>query len=239
MYSPSAAGKQRPLRSSYSSTHSKLVISMNNLEDALLNVAMGRTKKSFVVTDKVKRETAYHEGAHALVALLTPGANEIRKATILARGPALGMVSLLNSESKIKTKKEYLADMKIAMAGTAAEELIFGSDGVSSGAASDIHNATSVAYDMVSQYGMSDAVGHVSVDEQSNKVDIEVRRMLDEAYKDAMELLKRHRRDLDTLAQALIKYETLDKSEIQRVLKGESLPERESLFNQNPHVALL
>jgi ATP-dependent metalloprotease len=208
------------------------------LDRALLNVAMGREKKSMVLSEKVKRITAYHEGGHALVALHTPGAPEIRTATLIPRGDALGMVNYVPSEEHLTTREELLGQMRMAMGGRAAEELIFGAAHVTTGAASDFEGATRLATAMVTRFGMSDKVGHLyaaSDDSRGSKsapvdsklVAEEVKALVEAAYSDARALLQAREAELHRLADALLTHETLDRDEIALVAAGHALTERE------------
>jgi ATP-dependent metalloprotease len=213
------------------------------LDRALLNVAMGREKKSMVISPKVRRIIAYHEGGHALVALHSKGAHEIRSATLIPRGEALGMVGYLPSDEHLTTREELLCEMRTAMGGRAAEELIFGSDQVTTGASSDFQKATRVAQAMVTRYGMSDKVGHLHVASDddgprhrqggssgavadSKLVADEVKVLVESAYAQAKSLLQEHEVELHRLADALLTHETLSKEEIARVIRGDMLVER-------------
>jgi len=224
-----------------------LKIDMHLLEIALMNVAMGREKKTMLLSEKVKRITAYHEGGHALVALYSPGAPEIRKATLIPRGDALGMVNYLPSEEHLITKTELIGQMQMSMGGRAAEELIFGLDYVTTGASSDFKGATNIAYSMVTKLGMSDKIGHVYITQDklnradqfygnSEIIEAEVQRIVEEAYRDACKILKEKEHELHLLASALLQYETLDKHEIMKVIKGEPLLEKEAKLKRDKEV---
>jgi len=218
-------------------------IDMHILELALMNVAMGREKKTMLLSDKVKKTTAYHESGHALVALYAPGAPEIRKATLIPRGAALGMVNFLPTDEHLTTKTELRGRLQMAMGGRAAEELIFGPDEVTTGASSDFEGATNIAYQMVTKLGMSEKVGplYLTVDEdhfQGNQkiVEEEVRKLVEEAYKDASKILKDKEAELHLLAAALLQFETLDKHEIEKVIKGEPLHEKEAKMKRDKEI---
>ncbi|RDX74568.1 ATP-dependent zinc metalloprotease FTSH 9, chloroplastic/mitochondrial, partial [Mucuna pruriens] len=175
--------------------------------------------------------TAYHESGHAIVALNTEGAHPIHKATIMPRGSALGMVTQLPSSDETSiSKKQLLARLDVCMGGRVAEELIFGQDNVTTGASSDLHTATELAQYMVSNCGMSDAIGPVHIKERpssemQSRIDAEasVVKLLREAYDRVKALLKKHEKALHVLANALLEYETLSAEEIRRIL----LPYRE------------
>ncbi|OEL23174.1 ATP-dependent zinc metalloprotease FTSH 9, chloroplastic/mitochondrial, partial [Dichanthelium oligosanthes] len=168
--------------------------------------------------------TAYHESGHAIVALNTQGAHPIHKATILPRGSALGMVTQLPSQDETSiSKKQLLARLDVCMGGRVAEELIFGEDNVTTGARNDLHTATELAQYMVSNCGMSDAIGPVHVKERpsvemQSRIDAEVVKLLREAYGRVKRLLKKHEKQLHALANALLEHETLTADEIHKVV---------------------
>merc|ERR1719361_3168882 len=198
-------------------------ITMHDLVEAKETVAMGRARKSMIVPQKEKELTAYHEGGHAIVALFTEGANPIYKATLMPRGPALGMVSFTTEDEYSKTREALLAQIEVGMGGRAAEELIFGSSQVTTGASSDFNQATNIATRMVTQFGMSEKVGKVFYEKQQveklspelqNLINNEIKLLLDESYARAMNTLKEHRDKLEILAQALLKEETLNVDQI-------------------------
>jgi cell division protease FtsH len=205
---------------------------------------MGTERKSMVMTEDEKRMTAYHEAGHAIVALHEPASDPIHKATIIPRGRALGMVMRLPERDSYSYHRDKMyANLAVAMGGRVAEEVIFGYDKVSSGASSDISYATALARDMVTRWGMSDALGplqYAEADEEvflgysvnrqrqmSNEtaqaIDSEIRKVVEDGYARAKHLLDEHRDQLETLAQALIEYETLSGDEIKKVLAGESI----------------
>merc|ERR1719204_2124409 len=202
-------------------------ITMHDLVEAKETVAMGRARKSMVVPQKEKELTAYHEGGHAIVALFTEGANPIYKATLMPRGPALGMVSFTNNDEFSKTREALLAQLDVGMGGRAAEELIFGSSQVTTGASSDFNQATQLATRMVTQFGMSDEVGKIYYEprdleklspELQNLINSEIKKLLDEAYERATNTLIKHHDKLEILAQSLLKEETLTVDQIKRKL---------------------
>ncbi|MCJ1271834.1 hypothetical protein MMC22_011739 [Lobaria immixta] len=203
-------------------------------------IMMGAERRSAVIQEKDKIMTAYHEGGHALVALSNPSAHPVHKATIMPRGQTLGMVLSYPEMDKVSmAKKEYLAQIDVCMGGKVAEELVYGPDSVTSGCAADLQNATSIAYSMVTQMGMSESFGNVDLhtaygslsSETKRKIEEEVRRILEEGRLRALKVLTERRRDLDVLAKALVEYEALTADEIRRVLKGEKLPKMTSLPN--------
>ncbi len=219
----------------------KRIVMRSEFEDARDKIMMGAERRTLVMTDQDKKLTAYHEGGHALVQLTMPGSIPIHKATIIPRGRALGMVQGLPERDQISQSFEQLkAMLAVAMAGRVSEEMIFGKDQVTSGAMSDIQQATRVARAMVTQLGYSDEVGTVAYGEnqqevflgysmgrQQNiseatqqKIDSEVRRLIQEGSDDAKRILTERRADLETLAKGLLEYETLSGDEIIGLLEG-------------------
>uniref|UniRef100_A0A7S4D875 Peptidase M41 domain-containing protein n=2 Tax=Heterosigma akashiwo TaxID=2829 RepID=A0A7S4D875_HETAK len=208
------------------SVEGKAAVEGEDLDYARDKILMGAERRTAVISPETARCTAYHEGGHALVALRTRGADPIHKATILPRGPSLGHVAFLPAGDQTSvSRQQMLAKLDVGMGGRAAEELVFGRDRVTSGAASDLQNATRVARAMVTQYGMSPAVGYTALDldraspEALATVDREVQRLLREAYGRAKALLASDRRGLERLAGALIQYETLNREEIEEVVR--------------------
>ncbi|GAM26134.1 hypothetical protein SAMD00019534_093090 [Acytostelium subglobosum LB1] len=214
-------------------------ISMESLENAKENIIMGKERHSLILTDEARKLCAYHEAGHALVALKTQGAKGVHKATIMPRGEALGMVSMLQNDDHFQTKRQYLAEMDVAMGGRAAEELILGPDNISQGASSDIKKATSIAKTMVMKLGMSDKVGKIYIDsekklsvQQRELIDSEVKLLLDQSYERACVVLKKHSEEHHLLAKALLEYETLNLDEIKSII------EKKKLLNKKSHEEL-
>jgi ATP-dependent metalloprotease len=209
-------------------------VSLTDLEWAKDKIMMGAEKKMRTVPLKDKIHTAYHEGGHTLVGLHTKGFNDVHKATILPRGHAAGITFFLPQEEHHHTRKQYIRQLQVMMGGKMAEEIVFGADNVADGASGDIQQATQMAYSMVTACGFSDVLGNVDFKsnyemvspETKRLIDNEVRRLIDEAKLSARELLQSKRPELDLLANALVQYETLDKEEILKVIKGEKLPNR-------------
>ncbi|XP_077861836.1 LOW QUALITY PROTEIN: ATP-dependent zinc metalloprotease YME1L1-like [Saccoglossus kowalevskii] len=206
----------------------KQMIDMSDLEYAKDKILMGPERKSAQIDQKNRKITAYHEGGHALVAFFTKDATSINKATIMPRGPTLGHVSLLPDKDQWnETKSQLLAQMDICMGGRAAEELIFGPDAITTGAASDFNQATRIARMMVTQFGMSEKLGLMTYTEQNTQspetealIENEVRSLIKDSYERAKNLLKTHSREHHSLAEALLKYETLSSDEISTILRG-------------------
>jgi cell division protease FtsH len=193
--------------------------------DALERVVLGAERKVMMSAED-KRRTAYHEGGHAVVGMLTGGADPVRKVSIVPRGHALG-VTFASPDSDRFTYRmpEIQAKIRVALAGRAAEEVVFGE--ISTGAESDIQQLTQLARQMVGRWGMSEVIGPITVlpsdaagpflpgSADSSPatralVDEEVRRIVDQAYREVVELLRRNRGKLDALASALLEHETLD-----------------------------
>jgi cell division protease FtsH len=193
--------------------------------DAALERVIGGLQQKRIVTEKEKRILAYHEGGHALMAHLMGDALPVQKVTIVARGDALGYAFYLPDEERFLLTKEELVDrMTVALAGRAAEQIVFGR--VTNGAASDLEKATEIARSMVFEWGMSDVVtsrtmraDNYALSEETKKLrDQEQARLTDGAYSEAVRLLERHRAALDRVAQALLEKETLVRDEILSLL---------------------
>ena len=213
-------------------------VSMDDLEYAKDKIMMGSERKSAVISDESRRLTAYHEGGHALVAIHTDGALPVHKATIVPRGMALGMVAQLPEKDETSvSKRQMLARLDVCMGGRVAEELIFGENEITSGASSDLQQATSLARAMVTKYGMSNKVGVVAHNYDDNGksmstetrllIEEEVREFLDRAYNNAKTILTTHNRELHALAGALLQHETLSGSQIKVLLSQVAAPEQQ------------
>lgn len=215
----------------YASKSSSPMVQMIHLEAAKDEMLMGAERKSAVFAPEDKELTAYHEGGHAIMAFHTPAAMPIHKATIVPRGRALGMVAQLpERDHPSLTKQQLLARLDVAMGGRVAEELVFGPDRITTGAASDFEQATSIARAMVTQFGMSEAVGYLVTNENDDPqrlspstralIDSEVKRLLDESKTRAINLLQSRRLALDKIAAALLDQETLSREQIEALLKN-------------------
>ena len=230
------------------------MVGMSDFEDAKDKVMMGAERKSMAMNEEEKRLTAFHEGGHAIVAMSVPGADPVHKATIIPRGRALGMVMQLPEGDRYSMKFQQMTSrLAIMMGGRVAEDLVFGKDNVTSGASSDIEQATRLARMMVTRWGYSDELGLVaygenqdevflgmSVSRQQNiseetarKIDSEVKRLVHGGYDEAKRILSEKREDLDRLAKALLEFETLSGDEISDVLKG-VMPVREKPEDKSP-----
>ena len=205
-------------------------VGLAELEYAKDRIMMGSERRSAVVSDESRRLTAYHEGGHALVATFTDGADPVHKATVVPRGMSLGMVQQLPEKDETsQTRKQLLARLDVLMGGRVAEELIFGDAEVTTGASHDLLQATRVARSMVTQYGMSSAVGLMSQDyengssamssEERSRVEEEVKELLKAAHGRAKGLLQSREAELHVLAKALLADETLTGAQIRALLK--------------------
>jgi cell division protease FtsH len=209
--------------------------------DAIEKIILG-AERQIVMTDADRRRTAYHESGHALVGMLLPGADPVRKISIIPRGQALGVtLSTPETDRYSYAREELIAKIKVALGGRSAEQLVYGD--ITTGAESDIQNLTQIARGMVARWGMSDAIGplavadgqqdgfllpgapHVSPATQE-RVDEEVRRIVEQAEDEVADLLERERHRLDALAEALLERETLDQAEAYRIA-GVDAPELE------------
>jgi cell division protease FtsH len=228
----------------------KRMVMQAEFEDAKDKVMMGAERKSLVMTDEEKMLTAYHEGGHALVAINVKATDPVHKATIIPRGRALGMVMQLPERDKLSMSLEQMTSrLAIIMAGRVAEELVFGKEKVTSGAASDIEQGTKLARMMVTRWGLSDALGPVaygdngdevflgyqvsrqqSVSEETNrKIDSEVRKLVETGLEEARTILTEKRADLEVLAKGLLEFETLSGDEIKDLING-IRPNRETVI---------
>ena len=217
-------------------------VTMEDFENAKDKVMMGSERRSMVMTEDEKKLTAYHEAGHAIVGLNVPQHDPIHKATIIPRGRALGLVLSLPERDQLSVSfTKYTSKIAMAMGGKVAEELIFGKENVTSGATSDIQQVSKIARAMVTQFGMSDKIGHIDyaneqqsylgvysggtnhAEDTQKVIDEEVRRIIDEGYETAKRILTEKREDLERLAQGLLEYETLTGPEIMKVINNEPL----------------
>jgi cell division protease FtsH len=222
----------------------KRLVSMEQFELAKDRVIMGTEWKSLVMTDDEKRMTAYHEAGHALVRAHEPASDPIHKATIIPRGGALGMVvSMPERDNYSYHRDKMFADLSTVMGGRVAEEVIFGYDKVSSGASGDIKQATKLARAMVTQWGMSDAIGPLELEEKQGEtflgysqtqrhnmsnetallIDKEIKRLVEDGLKRARVVIGEHLDQLHAIAGALLEFETITGDEIKRIVAGESI----------------
>ena len=223
--------------------HDAESVSIDDLELAKDKVLLGSERRSLILSEKEKRITAYHEGGHALVALLEEHSDPVHKVTIIPRGRALGVTLTMPTEDRYSmTRDELLARVYHSMGGRAAEEVVFGH--FSTGAANDLKQATKLVRDMVCTYGMSDRIGPISLEEESEtvflgrelgrhatrspaqaqEIDDEISSILTRAYEHAKNQIIDHREALDRIAEALLERETLGTTELQTLLEGGELP---------------
>ncbi len=225
----------------------KSLVDMVDFEDAKDKVMLGVERRSLVLTEDERKLTAYHEAGHAVVALKIPGSDPVHKVTIVPRGRALGLTASLPEVDRHNYTKEWLiGNLAMFFGGRVAEELVFGPEKVTTGAGNDIERATALARRMVTQFGMSDAVGAMAVGDREQEiflgrefaqrreisertaemVDNEVKRLIDEAYARAREILTEHRDLLDRISLALLERETLDREDLDHLVQGRELPPR-------------
>jgi cell division protease FtsH len=220
----------------------KRLVTMQEFEDAKDKIMMGAERRSSAMTAKEKELTAYHEAGHAITALKVPMADPLHKATIIPRGRALGMVMQLPEGDRYSMSYKYMVSrLIIMMGGRVAEELKFGKDNITSGASSDIEQATKLARAMVTQWGFSDKLGHVAYGENQQEVflghsvaqtrnvsestaqiiDAEIRRLVDTATVEARKILTECHDEFVAIAEGLLEYETLSGDEIKSIMRGE------------------
>jgi cell division protease FtsH len=206
-------------------------VALSDFTDSLEKIVLG-APRGIVLSELDRERTGYHEAGHALVGMLTPGADPVRKVSIIPRGGALGVTLSAPADDRVSyTREDLLAKIKVALGGRAAEELVYQT--VTTGAESDLQQLTQIARQMVGRWGMSDAVGLVTVlpaeaegpllpgagassEATQRLVDEEVRRMIDSARAEVVELLAAHRRQLESLTRALLEHETLDENDALR-----------------------
>lgn len=198
-----------------------------HFEEARDKVLMGLQRKAATVDEDETRLVAVHEAGHALVACLTSGSDPVHHATVIPRGRSLGLVMRLPEKDRTMVpRSKLLADLDVAMAGRAAEEVVFGSANVCTGAESDIEQATATARRMVAQWGMSDVIGMVRVEPHEGRfppeVETEVRNLIEGAYARAKELILEHRTALDALSDALVARKSLDGEEVRDIVRAGS-----------------
>lgn len=217
-------------------------VTMDHMEQAKDKIMMGAERRSMVMSEKEKRLTAFHEAGHAIVGRLVPDHDPVYKVTIIPRGRALGVTMFLPEEDKYShSKKSLEGKLDSLFGGRIAEELVFGNDEVTTGASNDIERATRLARNMVTKWGLSELMGPLAYneeddevflgrsmsqqhsqfsDETARKIDQEVRRVIDESYTRAKNILIEHRDKLDLMAEALMKYETLDTKQLDQIMEG-------------------
>ena len=217
------------------------VVSMDEFEKAKDKIMMGTERRSLVMSEKEKLNTAYHEAGHAIVGHCVPDHDPVHKVTIIPRGRALGVTMYLPEEDKYSISKEKLeSNISSLFGGRLAEEMTLGSDGVTTGAANDIERATEIARNMVTKWGLSDKLGPLTYSEDDGEVflgrsvtqhkqvsditvhniDEEVRKIIDRNYERAKKILKKHEKKLHIMAKALMKYETIGSDQVLDIMEG-------------------
>ncbi len=226
----------------FAARRNQRLVTMEELELAKDKIMMGAERKSMVMSEKEKRNTAYHESGHAIVGRLMPEHDPVYKVSIIPRGRALGVTMFLPEEDRYSHSKRYLISSICSLfGGRIAEELTLGVDGVTTGASNDIERATSLARNMVTRWGLSEKLGPLQYDtdseepflgrsagqvhtvyspETAQRIDEEVRNIIDECYAKAKQILIENRDKLDMMAEALMKYETIDRYQIDDIMEG-------------------
>jgi len=220
-------------------------VTMEDFEKAKDKVMLGTERKSLVLTENERRLTAYHEAGHAVLGLKIPGLDPVHKVTIVPRGRALGITASLPEEDRHSYTKEWMeGQLAMLFGGRVAEEMIFGPRDITTGAGNDIERATAMARRMVTSFGMSEVIGLVAVGDNEQEVflgrelvqrrtvsehtqrivDEEIKRILDEAHATAQRVIGANRDLLESIAQALLERETLDRDDIEALARGEVLP---------------
>jgi cell division protease FtsH len=220
----------------------KKTVTMAEFERAKDKIMMGAERKSMIMKDEEKKLTAYHEAGHAIVGRLVPDHDPVYKVSIIPRGRTLGVTMFLPEEDRYSYSKQYLeSQLSSLFGGRVAEQLIFGDEAVTTGASNDIERATGIARKMVTQWGLSDRMGPLTYSEDEGEVflgktygkqrilsndtaqaiDSEVRTIIDRNYKRAVDILNEHESMLHLMADALMKYETIDAGQIDTIMKGQ------------------
>jgi len=222
---------------------SKRVVNMSDFEKAKDKIMMGAERRSMVMNEDEKKLTAYHEAGHAIVGRLVPNHDPVHKVSIIPRGRALGVTMFLPEEDRLSYSKERLeSNISSMFGGRIAEELIFGKEAVTTGASNDIQRATEIARNMVTKWGFSEKLGPLMYgeeeggevflghsmgqnksgisDETSHIIDKEIRAFADRNYERSTKILKAHEKELHMMAEALLKYETIDSSQIDNIMEG-------------------
>lgn len=226
----------------FAAREGRKTVAMEQFEKAKDKIMMGAERRSMVMSEKEKKLTAYHEAGHAIVGRLVPEHDPVYKVTIIPRGRALGVTMFLPEQDKYSVSRKQLdSQMASLFGGRVAEELVYGVENVTTGASNDIERATQIARNMVTRWGLTEALGpltyseeedevflgrsvtqhkHVS-DETARKIDLEIRSIVDEAHQKAMDLVIANRDKLELMTDALMKYETIDSRQIDQIMNGE------------------
>ncbi len=221
----------------------KKIVTMDDFEYARDKVMMGVERRSLVMTEEERKLTAYHEAGHVIIAVNMAASDPIHKATIIPRGRALGLVMRLPETDRVShTREKMIADITVAMGGRVAEELVFGYDKVTSGASSDIKQASDLSRAMVTKWGMSDKIGPIYHNREQNNVygsdiisedtlkliDEEVKRIVSLCYEKAKDILTKYHKDLELIAENMLEFETLTGDEIKDILNGKKIVKNEN-----------
>jgi cell division protease FtsH len=214
---------------------------MEEFDKAKDKIMMGAERRSMVMSQSEKKLTAYHESGHAIVGLLVPEHDPVYKVTIIPRGRALGVTMFLPEEDRYSySKQRLMSQMKSLFGGRIAEELVFGRDFVTTGASNDIERATEIARNMVTKWGLSDRLGPLTYTEDDGEIflgrsvtrhkqvsdvtahaiDEEIRGLVDSCYKEAKQVLTVNEDKLHVMAAALMKFETIDETQIKDIMNG-------------------
>ncbi|MDP7154585.1 MAG: AAA family ATPase, partial [Gammaproteobacteria bacterium] len=230
-------------------------VTMDEFEQAKDKIMMGSERRSMVMTDEEKQLTAYHESGHAIVGLTVPDHDPVYKVSIIPRGRALGITMFLPEQDRYSYSKRRLnSQISSLFGGRIAEEMVFGADAVTTGASNDIERATEIARNMVTKWGLSDQLGpqtysedegevflgrsvtqHKQVsDETAHMIDQEISHVIDENYQRALQVLTEHRDILELMADALMRYETIDESQLKDIMQGKQ-PEPPEDWDSQDH----
>jgi cell division protease FtsH len=223
----------------FAARFNKRVIEMREFELAKDKIMMGTERKSMVMSEKEKLNTAYHEAGHVIVGRLVPEHDPVYKVSIIPRGRALGVTQFLPEEDRYSHSKRSIESRICSLfGGRIAEEMTLGKDGVTTGASNDIQRATQMARQMVTRWGLSELMGPQSYEEEegedgflrrqisshtSKEIDGEVKAIIDRCYRRAEEILQAHRPQLETMAQALMEYETLESYQLDEIMSGQKV----------------
>jgi cell division protease FtsH len=235
----------------FSARDNRRTVSMEEFEKARDKIMMGAERRSLVMSEKEKINTAYHEAGHAIVGRLVPEHDPVHKVTIIPRGRALGVTQYLPEEDKYSmSRRQLFSQLCSLFGGRIAEELIGGLDGVTTGAQNDIERATQMARNMVTKWGLTEKMGPILYGEEesqapggggplysedtSRQIDQEVRRILDEAYSKAKALLEAHRDVLEAMKDALMEYETIDAEQVDDLMQRRPVRPPHQWHDQDP-----
>jgi len=225
----------------FAARSNKKAVSMAEFERAKDKIMMGAERRSMIMKEDEKKLTAYHEAGHAIVGRLVPEHDPVYKVSIIPRGRALGVTMFLPEDDRYSYSKQLLeSQLSSLFGGRIAEQLIFGDAAVTTGASNDIERATSIARSMVTQWGLSDRMGPLSYsedegevflgksygkqktvsDETAHSIDSEIRTIIDRNYQRSVDILKQNEDKLHLMADALMKYETIDVGQIDAIMEG-------------------